>query len=64
MIGKIWEEIFSYADDLKARGEEEKLIAVQEIEDRIIRTWDTVEHFKSRIEKKPKNKMEELLFHP
>ena len=61
MIGKIWEEIFSYADDLKARGEEEKLIAVQEIEDRIIRTWDTVEHFKSRIEKKPKNKMEELV---
>lgn len=61
MIGKLWEELFQYADDLKAREEWEKLAAVHEIEARLLKAWDSAEHFKSNIDKKPKNKLEELV---
>lgn len=62
MIGRIWEYLFEYADELKERGDEQKLIAVREIEARIIKAWDEVEVFKIRIDKKPKNKLEEIVF--
>ena len=61
MIGRIWEELFHYADDLKAREEWEKYAAVQEIEDRLLEIWDDAERFKTRIEKEPQNKLEEIV---
>lgn len=61
MIGRIWEELFRYADDLKAREEWEKYVAVREIEDRLLEIWDDAEHFKTRIEKEPQNKIEEIV---
>ena len=61
MIGRIWEELFHYADDLKAREEWEKYAAVQEIEDRLLEIWDDAERFKTRIEKEPQNKIEEIV---
>ena len=61
MIGRIWEELFRYADDLKAREEWEKYAAVREIEDRLLEIWDDAEHFKTRTEKEPQNKIEEIV---
>ena len=61
MIGRIWEELFRYADDLKAREEWEKYAAVREIEDRLLEIWDDAEHIKTRIEKEPQNKIEEIV---
>lgn len=61
MIGRIWEELFRYADDLKARKEWEKYVVVREIEDMLLEIWDDAERFKTKIEKEPQNKIEEIV---